>query len=233
MALVSGTLRLPNGELPDYFANKSETVRMATGDLSCEGTILGGHITVKIEGPQIEVLDDEVLRIAGYIIDNLVLTKTVIEGVGASYTIENYWKDTGFVSRISPDQAPSAETTALEEEKVYDLISQNSQLRYAVRDFNQGLIYCQDCPYLFYRAIETLARLVCGKDGFQNLSKKDWRVFHKKIGTKYDDLKELHDFARRRHHEPQAHFTGHQHLAMMKAARLFLMRTIAYFLADH
>jgi len=232
MALVSGTLRLPNGDLPDYFANKSENVRMATGDLSCEGTILGGHMTVKVEGPQLEVLDEEVLRIAGYIIDNLVLTKTVTEGVGASYTVENYWKDTGFVSHISPDQAPPVQAADIAEEKVYDLVSQNSQLRYAVRDFNHGLIHSQDCPYLFYRAIETFARLVCGKDDFQNLSKKDWKTFHKKVGTKYDDLKELHNFARRRHHEPQAHFTGHQHLAMMKAARLFLMRTIEYLLAE-
>jgi len=233
MALVSGTLRLTNGDLPDYFANKSENVRMATGDLSCEGTILGGHMTVKVEGPQLEVLDEEVLRIAGYIIDNLVLTKTVTEGIGASYTVENYWKDTGFVSHISPDQAPAVETADIEEGSIYDLVSQNSQLRYAVRDFNHGLIYSQDCPYLFYRAVETLARLVCGKDDFQNLTRRDWKAFHKRVGTKYDDLKELHDFARRRHHEPQAHFTGHQHLAMMKAARLFLTRTIEYLLAEH
>ena len=51
---------------------------------------------MKVEGPQVEILDDEVLRIAGYIIDNLVLTKTVIEGIGASYSLENYWKEAGF-----------------------------------------------------------------------------------------------------------------------------------------
>ena len=157
-----------------------------------------------------------------------MLTRTVLEGVGASYSLESYWKEAGFISRILPHQAPSVTTVATKEEEVYDLISGNSQLRYAVRDFNQGLIYSQDCPYLFYRAIETLARLVCGKDDFQGLTRKDWKVFHKRIGTTYDDLKELHTFTKRRHHEPQAHFNKWQHLEMMRIARLFIMRTIEY-----
>ena len=48
MAIVSGTLRLSNGELPNYFSTLSESIRLVTGDLSCEGTILGVHIFVKI-----------------------------------------------------------------------------------------------------------------------------------------------------------------------------------------
>ncbi len=232
MAIVSGTLRLSNGELPNYFSTLSENVRLVTGDLSCEGTILGGHIFVKIEGLQEEMLDDEVLRIAGYIMDNLALTQTVTEGVGASYTQENYWKDSGLVLRVMPDQAPAVGAFGYDSRQLFALITRNAQLRYAVRDFNQGLVYSQDCPYLFYRTVETLARFVCQKDDFQSLGKKDWKLFHKRIATTYDDLKELHNFAKRQHHGAYAYFTKNQYLAMVSTARLFLSRTIQYLLEE-
>ncbi len=230
MAIVSGTLRLSNGELPNYFSTLSEKVRLVTGDLSCEGTILGGHIFVKIEGLQEEMLDDEVLRIAGYIMDNLALTQTVTESVGTCYSVENYWKDSGLVLRVMPDQPPAAGAFGYDARQLFNLITRNAQLRYAVRDFNQGLVYPQDCPYLFYRAVETLARFVCQKDDFQNLGKKDWKLFHKQIATTQDDLKELHNFARRQHHASYAYFTRNQYLAMVRTARLFLGRTIQYLL---
>ncbi len=232
MAIVSGTVRLSNGELPNYFSTLSESIRLVTGDLSCEGTILGGHIFVKIEGLQEEMLDDEVLRIAGYIMDNLALTQTVTEGVGASYTLENYWKDSGLVLRVMPDQAPAVGAFGYDSRQLFALITRNAQLRYAVRDFNQGLVYPQDCPYLFYRTVETLARLVCEKDDFQSLGKKDWKLFHKRVATTYDDLKELHNFAKRQHHGSYAYFTKNQYLAMVSSARLFLSRTIQYLLAE-
>jgi len=228
MAMVSGTLRLSNGDLPGYFSSVSERVRLVTGDLSCEGTILGGHIFVRIEGLQEDMLDDEVLRIAGYIMDNLVLTQAVTEGVGAWYTIENYWKDSGLVLRAVPEKAPPVEALGAGGKDLFTLLNNNAQLRFAVRDFNEGMVYSQDSPYLFYRAVETLARLVCGRDDFQNLTKKDWRLFHRMVGTTYDDLKELHNFARRQRHGPHAYLTRSQCVSMMRAARLFLTRTIQY-----
>ena len=233
MAIVSGTLLLSNGELPNYFSTLSESIRLVTGNLSCEGTILGGHIFVKIEGLQEEMLDDEVLRIAGYIMDNLALTQTVTEGIGTSYTLENYWKDSGLVLRVIPDQVPAVGAFGYDSRQLFGLITRNAQLRYAIRDFNQGLVYPQDCPYLFYRAVETLARFVCQKDDFQSLGKKDWKLFHKCIATNYDDLKELHKFAKRQHHGSYAYFTKNQYLAMVSAARLFLTRTIQYLLEDN
>ncbi len=232
MAIVSGTLRLSNGELPNYFSTLSESVRLVTGDLSCEGTILGGHIFVKIEGLQEEMLDDEVLRIAGYIMENLARTQTVTEGVGATYTLENDWKDSGLVLRVMPDQAPAVGAFGYDSRQLFSLITRNAQLRYAIRDFNQGLVYPQDCPYLFYRTVETLARFVCQKDDFQSLGKKDWKLFHKRIATTYDDLKELHNFAKRQHHGSYAFFTRNQYLAMVSTARLFVSRTIQYLLEE-
>ena len=232
MAMVSGTLRLSNGELPGYFSSVSESVRLVTGDLSCEGTILGGHIFVRIEGLQQEMLDDEVLRIAGYVMDNLALTQAVTKGVGASYTIENYWKDAGLVLRAMPEQAPPVEALGHEEKEVFALIGDNAQLRCAARDFNQGMVYSQDSPYLFYRAIETLARLVCEKDDFQSIGRKDWRTFHRQIGTTHDELKELHNFARRQRHGPHIYFTRSQYVGMMRTARLFLTRTIQFLLEE-
>jgi len=230
MAIVSGTLRLSNGQLPNYFASRSEIVRLVTGDLSCEGTILGGHIFVRIEGLQDDMADDEVLRIAGYVMDNLALTQAVTEGVGASYTIENYWKDAGTVLRVMPEKAPRVEALGHGEKDLSAVIGDHAQLRYAVRDFNQGMVYTQDSPYLFYRSIETLARLVCGKEDFQNIGKREWRAFHRQVGTTHDELKELHNFARRQRHGPHIHFTKSQYTDMTRTARLFLTRTIQFLL---
>ena len=232
MAMVSGTLRLSNGELPGYFSSTSESIRLVTGELSCEGTILGGHVFVRIDGLQEDMLDDEVLRIAGYIMDNLALTQTVTAGVGTSYTVENYWKDAGLVLRVMPEKAPQVEDLGHDEKELFGLISDSAQLRYAIRDFNQGMVYCQDSPYLFYRAIETLARLVCEKDDFQNIGKKDWKSFHRQVGTTYDELKELHNFVKRQRHGPHVYFTRSQYIEMMRVTRLFLTRTIQFLLEE-
>jgi len=232
MAMVSGTLRLSSGELPGYFFSSSDSVRLTEGELSCDGTIIGGHIYVKIDGLQKDMLDDEVLRVAGHIMDNMVLTRAVMEGIGASYSIENYWKEDNLVLHVIPEKAPPVEALGHDEKEVYTLISNNAQLRYAIRDFNQGMVYCQDSPYLFYRAIETMARLTCGKDDFQNLGKRDWRLFHKRIGTTYDDLKELHNFMKRQRHGPYICFKRHQYIGMMGTVRLFFTRTIQYLLEE-
>ena len=232
MAMVSGTMRLSNGELPGYFSSMSESIRLVTGELSCEGTILGGHVFVRIEGLQEDMLDDEVLRIAGYIMDNLALTQTVTAGVGTSYTIENYWKDAGLVLSVMPENAPPVEDLGHDEKELFGLISDSAQLRYAIRDFNQGMVYCQDSPYLFYRAIETLARLVCEKDDFQNIGKKDWNSFHRQVGTTYDELKELHNFVKRQRNGPNIYFTRSQYIEMMRVTRLFLTKTIQFLLEE-
>ncbi|MEE8353865.1 MAG: hypothetical protein V3S10_05345, partial [Dehalococcoidales bacterium] len=60
----------------------------------------------------------------------------------------------------------------------------------------------------------------------------DWKLFHKRIATTYDDLKELHNFAKRQHHGAYAYFTKNQYLAMVSTARLFLSRTIQYLLEE-
>jgi len=232
MAMVSGTLRLSNGELPSFFSSMSTSVRLLTGDLACEGTLLGGHIFVRIEGLQQDMLDDEVLRISAHIMENLVLTKTVTEGVGGSYTLENYWKDAALVLRVMPEQAPPVEPLGHGEKELYELISGNAQLRHAIRDYNQGLAYPQDSPYLFYRAIETLARLVCGKEDFEDIGRKDWRTFHGRIGTTYDDLKELHNLVRRQRQVSYAYTTRAQYTDIMSTVRLFLTRTIQYLLEE-
>jgi len=232
MAMVSGTLRLSNGELPNFFSSMTDSIRLVTGVLSCEGTILGGHVFVRIEGLQEEMLDDDVLRIAGYIMDNLALTQTVTAGFGTSYTIENYWKDAGLVLRVIPENAPPVEALGHDEKELFGLISDSAQLRYAIRDFNQGMVYYHDSPYLFYRAIETMARLVCHKDDFQNIGKKDWKSFHRQVGTTYDELKELHNFVKRQRHGPNIYFTRSQYIGMMRTTRLFLTRTIQFLLEE-
>lgn len=229
MVVVSGTLRQSNGEFPPLFINASDgKVQLGTGTSPCEITILGGHIIVRIDSVPEDMPDDEVFRITRHIVDAAVLTQTVRQGVGLSYTVENLWRGTGDVMRAVPDSVPRTETININDKEVGNLIGANTLLRYAVRDFNQGLVYREDCPLLFYRAIETLAKLVCNKNDSEKLSQKDWDIFHKQIGTKCNDMKELHTIEKSHRHGIHSSFTKEQHLTMMRTADLFLIRTIRF-----
>lgn len=231
MVVVSGTLRQSNGEFPPLFINASDgKVQLETGTSPCEITILGGHIIVRIDSVPAGMSDDEVFRTTRHIVNAAVLTQTILQGVGLSYTVESLWRGTSDVMRAVPDSIPRTETIKINYKEVGDLIGGNTLLRYAARDFNQGLVYREDCPLLFYRAIETLAKLVCSKSEFEKLSPEDWDIFHKQIGTNYDDMKELHTIEKSHRHGTHSYFTRDQHLTMMKTADLFLIKTIRFLL---
>lgn len=230
MVIVSGSLRASNGDLPNFLIDASEgKVQLGTGTSPCEITILGGHIMVRIDSVPADISDDELFRITRHIVDATVLTQTVRQGVGLSYTVESLWRGTDDVVHAVPDSVPRAEPININDKEVGNLIGGHTPLRYAVRDFNQGLVYREDCPFLFYRAIETLARVVCNKsDG--KLSGKDWNTFHKQIGTKRGDMKELHTIEKSHRHGTHTYFTRDQHLTMMKTVDLFLIKTIRFLL---
>lgn len=235
--IVFGSLRLSNGQKPGFVIE----IPLLKGQLedtssfSCICKILGGVILVEFtEGFQEEkIIVDEVFRITRHIIDNLILSQVAIEGIGVSYTLEFCKIYTGEVIYAQPDLAPQIADIQLNYQDLFELIGRKFEIRYAIRDFNQGLIDRENCPFLFHRAIETLAKVVCNQS---ELSKKDWDKFTNVIGSTSDEVEELLQMKNKISH-PHRHgnhifFTREQHLKMLKTVRVFLSRSIQFLLAQ-
>jgi len=230
--MVSGSLKLPNGRAPDVFFKVSDaSIQWNKGNISYECNILGGHILVEfLEGLEENEIDDEIFRLAKYIIDNIVLTQTVLQGVGLSYTVEYCWKGKSEIVAAIPDKAPDTGDIQVNHQEIFRLMGIFPLLRYAVRDFNQGLIDREDCPFFFYRAIETLAKLICHTT--DDLEPKDWSNFHNKIGTSLSEMRELIELNKNHRHGIHKFFTKDQHLIMMRTVKHFLVKSIQFLYED-
>jgi len=226
--VVCGTLRLTNGQAPSIFDDLSGTAKVGNVDVAYRCTIFGGHIVVEYTGGLQEEEIDEVFRVTRHLVDNRVLCRVLIEGIGLSYTLEYCRKPPGEIILAAPDQAPQVEELEADVKTFFNLMGSKADLRYAIRDFNQGLIDRESCPFLFYRAIETCARVVSGTAG--KLTSEAWKGFHSKIGTGRGDMKLLEEFDDKHRHGIHEYFTREQHLSMMWTARHFLLKTVSYLL---
>lgn len=172
---------------------------------------------------------DEIFRSSRHLLDNTVLSRVVTEGIGLLCTLDYCVTSGGGVVPANPDSAPDVDVE-IDRETVTRLVGTIPSLRYAVRDFNQGLLHREDCPIYFYRAIEALAKVVCKRE--DRLGKRDWKDYHSQIGTTTPDLQRLLDINKKHRHGTRIGFTREDHIQMMRAARLFLARTIQ-FLEQH
>jgi len=200
-------------------------------NLTCQCKIIGGNILVEvIEGFQEEkVIVDEIFRITRHIVDSLILSQVALEGIGLTYTLEVCKIHTGEVIYAQPDFIPQLEELEFEYQDIFDLISRRFEIRYAIRDFNQGLIDRENCPFLFHRVIETLAKVVCKRS---ELSKADWERFTSAIGSSSDEVEELltmkKEITHPHRHGDRVFFTKEQHFKMLKTVRAFLSRSIKF-----
>ena len=139
--------------------------------------------------------------------------------------------------RLSNGQSPSLcfdfisqlESISFRVEDVSKLLGIIPELRYAVRDFNQGLLDRENCPFLFHRATETLAKLICSRE---ELSKKDWDDFYQKLGVSETEITNLEileikeKITHPHHHGNHVFFSKEEYLKMLRNVRLVLSRTI-------
>jgi hypothetical protein len=98
-------------------------------------------------------------------------------------------------------------------------------LRWAIRDLNQGLIDRENSPMLFYRCIETL---VCLVTGVKDTDRSAWTRFHAALRTSPADIDLLLKKSKPHRHGSHEWFTGQEHAAMMQAVWTFVSRTIDY-----
>jgi hypothetical protein len=227
--LVLGSIRLSNGDPPlsaswaAHGGGKSDTE-----ELEFNLNIVAGRITVEyLKGFQNEGVNvDEVFRTTRHLIDNSVSKNILFEGIGLQYVLEQCRLATGDVVKATPDQAPPTgeETQKFDDIEFYNVLGGDDKLRFAIRDFNAGLLDRENCPLLFYRAIETLAKDVIGKD---DLDSSDWKAYHTQVGTNRENMKLLEELNKRHRHGTHTPFNREQHLEMMKATKYFLLRSTA------
>ena len=119
--------------------------------------------------------------------------------------------------RLSNGQSPSLcfdfisqlESISFRVEDVSKLLGIIPELRYAVRDFNQGLL-----------------------DREKGLSKKDWDDFYQKLGVSETEITNLEileikeKITHPHHHGNHVFFSKEEYLKMLRNVRLVLSRTI-------
>lgn len=225
--VVSGTVKLSNGQTPSIYVKLPGAIRLHEQEIDYECIIIGGNITVIFPVGICEDILDEIFRITRHIIDNAILALAINYGIGLLYTLDFCRTSCGDVVQALPDQVPKEDATeTLAYYDIYKLMGVRPDLRYAIRDYNQGLIQREDCPIFFYRAIETMAKIVCNKES--DITKADWDNYHKKIGTSFDEMKVLYHINKSHRHGTHNSFTKEDHVAMLISINHFIVKTIKY-----
>jgi hypothetical protein len=172
-----------------------------------------------------------IFLIAKNILDRVNTSLVLTYGSGLIFIIENCILCTGEKIDYDLNGAFGASTfKGLDSKASFEvfikLIMENYQFYLALRDINFGLIDHDECPFFFYRAIESMAKLVCNKEG--KLTKSDWNEFHKKLATSKNDLELLKSKADSFRHAEREFFDASDHSAMWKTVHLFLTKIINY-----
>lgn len=224
---ISGRAFLSNGQTPNCLIRIPGRFKLKNRADTYEYhlTILGGCILLEFTS-DIQVENrDELFVIARHAVDLAILSCVVLEGVGIVYTLEHIGKERGSVVPCQIDRAPTTGLETLQREELFPILME-STVRYALRDFNSGLINREDSPFLFYRSIETIAKAILRKE--EKLEPEEWARCHQLLGTTRDDLKTVEEFSTPHRHGNHTAFNGEQQLAMMKETKYFLLKALAY-----
>lgn len=108
-----------------------------------------------------------------------------------------------------------------------DLALDNIFFRFAVQDYTKAITDYIDCPYLCYRAIESLS-----KSFGQDKDKSNWAAMHAALGTSRDSIdkhiKPFADVLRHGRWEKAGGSTHEQRIEALKVTRDFLLRYMGY-----
>jgi len=198
---VFADLILSNGERP----TTNTTVRLDNGLVKFNFGEVKFSVNLKIMNGTIELNFtplsndykfwdnwDNIFELAKIIIDPIVLTSTLHLGQGLIYIINRGSMESADIVTPNIDTAKEPQfdlTVSRNAESVAALIASNFRLKFAVRDFNDGLLDRKDCAFYFYREIETLAKLIGEIDG----KKTNWCEFYKNVGASEEEISQLID----------------------------------------
>jgi hypothetical protein len=199
---VFADLFLSNGEEPKMSAimrSENVEIKFSSGSVKynikleiINGLIIS-HFTPIFENHDFWDHWDNIFELTKITIDPIVLTRALHLGQGLLYNIRYGRAENGSIIARNPDTAnePKFDLTSNEQaEPVVRLIANNFRLKFALRDFNMGLLDRKDCAFHFYREIETLARVIGGEN---KDDKPEWDIFYEKIGASDDEKDQIKD----------------------------------------
>ena len=172
--IVVGTVQMSNGQVPNFYNETNGSLIKNEKTVNYQVKIINGHIFVEYDDPFQNEDVDEIFRTTRYLLDTTILSVILSEKVGLLCSLESCKLESGEIISAIPDRAPTTEKLVFSQHDLLSFIGKRPRLRYAIRDLNQGLLNREDCPFFFFRAIETLAKEVCDKE---RLVKKDWDSF--------------------------------------------------------
>lgn len=233
---VAGTLRTSSGEAPELWLELSggsggvELVGIGAATFEWQCSALGAHVLVELHGAFDDnaVPADEVFRVSRHLIESMVSIAVLNQGVGLTYSLEHCRRADGSVVRARPDKVPDVSPLPFVWRDLFNMVGDDDLVRFALRDFNSGLVDRENCPFLFYRAIESLAKVVTGLDNLRNL---DWATFHSSVGTSRAEMNVVEAKAKRHRHGTREWFSPDEHVKMMKQARHMIERVIIHLMS--
>src|SRR5271157_1872410 len=232
--LVFGEIRFSNGQLintpkPWEVRGSAKKEKTDATQFDYRLNITNGMAVIEYSGMQVASDDyqkiDNLCMYSRNILEIAILANAITEGIGFQYTLTYCRTSDGKLIVARPDQAPKDEALNIGSARLYDMLDGNSQIRFALRDFNSGLIDRENCPFLFYRTIESLAKAIVGKDA---LGDADWNEYHTKIGSSKKELALLETFGGGHRYGIHKRFEAEDHVRMMRITRSFIVRTLNF-----
>lgn len=195
--------------------------------VTCHFKLMGGHFVCDLDGLAEACSTADVLQTSRHLIDTVVLSQVVADRLGLHYTVEYCTIAGRGMVPTAPDVAPALPALAFDHlQEIFDIVGKYGDgLKYALRDYNAGLLDRENAPVLFYRCIETLALLVTGRD---DVDDRTWAAFHQALGTSKNDLSALLRFAKSHRHGAHVAFGAKEHVAMMAETHAFILKTLRW-----
>jgi hypothetical protein len=197
---VFADLFLSNGEEPKMSAimqSENGEIKFSSGNvkygikLEITNGLIISHFTPIYEGHDFWDHWDNIFELTKITIDPIVLTRALHLGQGLIYNIRYGRAENGSIVMYNPDSANEPKfdlTSSKQADPVIRLIANNYRVKFAVRDFNMGLLDRKDSAFYFYREAEALAKVIGGED---DKGDTKWDEFYSKINASEDEIKQL------------------------------------------
>ncbi len=184
---------------------------------------------------------DNIFELTKITVDPIVLARALHLGQGLLYNIRYGRAEDGSVVVYTPDTATDPKidlTSTLQAEPIIRLIANNFRIKFAVRDFNLGLIDRKDCAFYFYRQIETLAKIIGGENKDGKAEQKNWDDFYNKVRASEEEKSQLKDNETKgtirysanklRHGNAPGSISPQEYEIMKKTAKSLLIKSMEY-----
>lgn len=226
--VIRGSICLANGKATGLVCSSKGVLLEGNSSVEYASSLMDGACAVEMQcALEAPLTDDESVRRARHILLTDLLPNVLLQGTGVRLTLEWIERPGAAPKRVIVDGVlhETTPTDAINLSFLHQAISILPPVRWALKDFNHGLLEREDCPFMFYRAIETIGRVVIGQ---QEQSDLNWTEVHRRLGTSRSDLTILERLRNDHGHGSHTYFSRAEHDDMKNACNRVLERAIGY-----